>query len=62
LLDKITFSDIHEQKGILISPFPLKTLKNIEVFSLPGNALGLLEKRESHDSDLAKTTDGGSER
>jgi hypothetical protein len=62
LLDKISFSDIHEQKGIGIPLFSSKTVKDINMFSPRGNALGLLEKRKWHDSHLVKTTDGGSKR
>jgi hypothetical protein len=42
-------------------PSPLKIMKDVEVFSVPGNALGVLGKRKSHVSDPVMTTLGGSE-
>jgi hypothetical protein len=40
LLDKMLFSDIHEQKEMLIYFFPQKTLKDIDVFSPLRKPLG----------------------
>jgi hypothetical protein len=61
-LTRYYFLIFHEKKGYGFPLSPLKTMKDIGVFSAPGNALGVLGKRKSHDSDSVKTTDGGSER
>jgi hypothetical protein len=44
LLDKILFSDIHEKKEYGFPLSSLKTMKDIDVFSLPENALGCWRK------------------